>query len=156
MPPCEISTPSPATPCQWSDWSEWGACDKCGGQRKRTRHIDKMPEAGGTPCDIAASEEVGKCDRQCHDAFYCRWSPWKPVAGDSCSRTCGGGSIKMERHLIATKITDTADSESLTSLSDLKGSIATDDDHRTSELFFSFACGGLVTLIGVAFRAMRR
>merc|ERR1712070_1211519 len=24
-------------PCQWGDWNEWGACDKCGGQRKRNR-----------------------------------------------------------------------------------------------------------------------
>ena len=27
------------TDCMWGQWEMWGACDKCGGQRKRFRRV---------------------------------------------------------------------------------------------------------------------
>merc|ERR1712048_195538 len=49
MTDCPVPSVTPGTPCTWGEWSDWGACDKCGGQRKRDRKIAQMPENGGTP-----------------------------------------------------------------------------------------------------------
>jgi len=151
-PKCFVPTFEPGTDCTWGDWSDWGECDKCGGQRKRNRHIDQMPENGGTPCEANASEEVGKCDRQCHDIFYCKWGAWKEHG--TCSKSCGNGSIKVVRYLTAEKAT----SDSLTSLSDIEETIGDTNDQKAPELFLSFACGSLVTFaaVGIALRATRR
>merc|ERR1711865_1172872 len=78
---------------------EWGACDKCGGQRKRTRQIFKMAEDGGNPCTPGASEETEKCKRQCHAPVFCAWSAWEEDGG--CSVTCGTGTVKRVRYLQA-------------------------------------------------------
>merc|ERR1712232_285787 len=100
--PCPTpAPPPPGTDCTWGEWSDWGQCDKCGGQRKRNRHIDQMPEDGGRPCFPNASEQVGKCDRHCHEVFYCKWSDWAEAPDAKCSRTCGDGTIQVERHLTA-------------------------------------------------------
>merc|ERR1711957_575944 len=92
-------TPPGPKPCIWGAWMGWGACDKCGGQRKRTRQILKMPEDGGEPCTPGASEETEKCKRQCHAPVYCAWSGWEEE-GD-CSVTCGVGTVKRIRYLQA-------------------------------------------------------
>merc|ERR1719361_2372546 len=52
----------PGTDCKWDAWSQWGACDKCGGQRKRFRHIAQMAKDGGEACDPGASDETARCD----------------------------------------------------------------------------------------------
>merc|ERR1712048_256979 len=62
--------------CVWADWSDWGACDKCGGQKRRFRHIISLPSYGGRPCDSKDSEEIQSCDRLCNKAGYCTWAEW--------------------------------------------------------------------------------
>lgn len=91
---CHEKTPQA---CLWGQWFAWGACDKCGGQRKRTRQILKLPEAGGAPCDSKGSEETTKCKRICHEPVYCEWTDWE--ADGECSVTCGFGSKKFVRYL---------------------------------------------------------
>lgn len=86
--------------CEWGKWMEWGACDKCGGQRKRTRQIVHLPDPQGAPCIPGASEETTDCPRRCHEPIYCVWSNWEEE--ESCSVTCGIGSIKRVRYLKAT------------------------------------------------------
>lgn len=95
-------------PCTWGEWVEWGACDHCGGERKRFRHIAQMPENGGAVCDPKASEEIGKCPRQCHDRYVCEWGEW----GESseCSVTCGEGIVRHTRYLKAVSQMELADS----------------------------------------------
>jgi len=103
--PCTMDAcplPPAARPCEWGEWTQWGACDKCGGQRKRTRQIIAMPEDGGEPCEMGASEEVDDCPRQCHTTYWCEWGDWEDE-GD-CTVTCGTGIIKKARYLQATAI----------------------------------------------------
>lgn len=80
--PCKID-------CKWTDWSSWSACEKCGGERKRFRHISQMPRHGGMPCATGASEEQDKCDRVCHQRSFCAWGDWEDFR--QCSMTCGTG-----------------------------------------------------------------
>lgn len=94
--PC-ASRDHPPKPCLWGDWSDWGACDRCGGEQKRYRHITQMPQYGGDECQPQASEEIGKCPRQCHDRFFCEWSAWEVV--DTCSAACGPG-FKSEQRVL--------------------------------------------------------
>merc|ERR1719210_192047 len=37
--------------CKWGVWGEWSACDKCGGQKRRVKHVLEHPQCGGDPCD---------------------------------------------------------------------------------------------------------
>merc|ERR1712151_1159732 len=78
-------------------WGEWGSCDVCGGQRKRFRHINRMPTDGGQPCAYQASEEVGCCPSRCHGAVFCAWGRWDD--SEKCSATCGGGTRKRVRYM---------------------------------------------------------
>jgi hypothetical protein len=93
--PC--AGPTKAKDCNWNEWHDWGACDKCGGERKRNRVITQMPDEGGAICELRAAEEVGACPRLCHLPSFCQWSEWE-VDG-SCSSTCGAGSIQKTRTL---------------------------------------------------------
>jgi len=90
MDPCP--EPPAARPCQWGEWTQWGACDKCGGQRKRTRSIVAMPEEGGAPCEMGASEEIDDCPRQCHTEYWCEWGDWEDEG--ECSASCGSGALR--------------------------------------------------------------
>jgi len=85
--------------CNWHDWQEWSACDKCGGQRKRSRNIKTMPNDGGQPCSWEAAEETAACPRECHGPIICEWSEWEQSGG--CSSTCGTGVLKRTRRLVA-------------------------------------------------------
>jgi len=83
--------------CSWGLWSDWGACDRCGGQRKRFRHVVTTPKNGGALCNQEASEETGACNRHCHEQYYCAWANWQQW--DSCSASCGYGKRSRTRHL---------------------------------------------------------
>jgi len=129
-------------PCVWGQWMGWGACDKCGGQRKRTRQILHMPEDGGAPCPPDASEETEKCKRQCHAPVFCSWSAWEHEGG--CSVTCGVGTVKRVRYLQAK-----AQPPALARLYEKVKDTSMDDDRRRREVLLSFAGGSMVTLAGV-------
>jgi hypothetical protein len=80
--------------CKVSGWSEWGDCSKaCGtGVAQRSRMIEKAPKYGGKVCPPLT--EKRKCKTQpC--AVHCRTSDW--AAWSSCSKKCGGGSMKRMR-----------------------------------------------------------
>ncbi|CAE8723688.1 unnamed protein product, partial [Polarella glacialis] len=81
---CDVCAP---VDCNWGDWEMWSACDKCGGQRKRYRHIEVQPECGGKACTPQMAEEMGNCTRQCHSETYCAWEDWQNW--EACSVTCG-------------------------------------------------------------------
>lgn len=136
--PCEILA---TIPCQWNDWSAWGACDKCGGQRKRSRNIKVMPKSGGVACRYGASEETANCPRVCHEQEYCEWAEWTSVGG--CSTSCGDGFIKRIRALTQT----TKKPLTLFEISDARG------QYRIQDVFVSFACGGLVMFMMIFFGA---
>jgi len=86
--------------CTWDDWGEWSACDKCGGQMKRFRHVLREANCGGSACVALASEETANCTRQCHVPVYCMWGDWKEWS--ACSATCGHAEKSRTRHLTAT------------------------------------------------------
>merc|ERR1712080_669433 len=62
--------------CVWGDWGEWSACDKCGGERKRFRHVSTLPECGGMRCRPDSAEEASNCTRTCHQPAYCAFGDW--------------------------------------------------------------------------------
>ncbi|CAK9092354.1 unnamed protein product [Durusdinium trenchii] len=66
--PCHTCTP---TDCMWGQWEMWGACDKCGGQRKRFRRVTVQADCGGRICERDFAEEMGNCTRICHTPTYC-------------------------------------------------------------------------------------
>merc|ERR1712232_599501 len=86
--------------CKVSEWEEWSGCNKCGGSRKRFRHISRFPKYGGKQCPDIAIEEVGVCNRSCHPTTYCTWQDW----GDwsQCPAKCGAAKKSRKRHLIST------------------------------------------------------
>jgi len=142
--------------CKWGDWDEWSACDKCGGEKKRFRHIMSMPACGGAACEFGAGEEATNCTRKCHEPTYCtfgQWSNW-----GSCSADCGNGVRSRERHLHAASITDVRllqqtgsldllNEESLQNKYDV---LAAQNNmlaaQRFKEIVVAFACG-LVSLV---------
>lgn len=135
--PCNMDSCSSVPPidCAWNAWSEWSVCDKCGGERKRSRTIGTMPKHMGRPCAYENSEEVVKCPRQCHDTIYCVWSDWS--AGD-CSTKCGKGFIRKERNLIQST---TPGTEKLFEITEVT------ESSRLQDLAVSFASGSLVTFL---------
>jgi len=84
--------------CKYSDWSLFGACDRCGGQKKRTRHIIAHPVCGGAACRRAHVEEITNCTRICRDKSFCVWADWGDYA--QCTQTCGAGLQYRERQLL--------------------------------------------------------
>lgn len=95
--------------CMWGMWSEWSACDRCGGERRRFRHVLQHPRCGGEACAPHAAEEVGKCARLCHEPTYCGFGDWSEWG--LCSATCGSGVQARSRSLqliTAPKVLDDA------------------------------------------------
>jgi len=85
--------------CSWAEWADWGACDRCGGQRKRFRHIGRQAGLGGNACAPAGTEEVQSCSRHCHNGGrFCSWAPWS--LWSTCSATCGNGRLSRNRQLM--------------------------------------------------------
>eukprot|EP00931_Biecheleriopsis_adriatica_P063577 TRINITY_DN3852_c0_g1_i1.p1 TRINITY_DN3852_c0_g1~~TRINITY_DN3852_c0_g1_i1.p1 ORF type:complete len:2026 (+),score=365.24 TRINITY_DN3852_c0_g1_i1:79-6078(+) len=83
--------------CLWTQWLEWGACDRCGGQMKRVRHIASHPQCGGMACKRGAAEQITNCTRSCRDKTFCVWNPWGDYG--PCTATCGAGLQSRERRL---------------------------------------------------------
>merc|ERR1712066_91975 len=79
-------------------WHDWGACDRCGGLRKRYRHIQQMASSSGEQCKTDDLEQVESCSRRCDGDFFCVWGPW--LAWSDCSSTCGTGRQSRRRELI--------------------------------------------------------
>ncbi|CAK9006533.1 A disintegrin and metalloproteinase with thrombospondin motifs adt-1 (ADAMTS adt-1) [Durusdinium trenchii] len=97
----ECTVQGPKRDCEWSQWSQWGACNKCGGQRERFRHVMHESENGGLSCELKAAEETGKCPRQCHETMYCIWDNWE--SWSACSTTCGTGGVRHRQRGLALK-----------------------------------------------------
>jgi hypothetical protein len=87
-------------------------------------------------CQPGASEETSECPRKCGDAFVCEWSAWHEVG--SCSTSCGTGSQKKVRRLVAKKLSN-ADMLSLQN----DALVQEIDFKNTPEttVFLSFCCG---------------
>lgn len=83
--------------CAWTAWSDYGACNKCGGEMQRVRHIAAHPQCGGKACESGAAVEVAKCPRSCSDKTFCLWTEWSDYG--PCSATCGAGIQSRTRTL---------------------------------------------------------
>merc|ERR1712048_596094 len=99
---CNISFcngPSPID-CVYGDWMDWNACGKCGGQRKRFRHIVVHARNGGINCEKFASEELGPCPFYCEEQEHghCVWGDWGPFG--PCTARCGNGKKMRTRTLL--------------------------------------------------------
>jgi hypothetical protein len=91
-----------AEDCIVSDWQGEGICTRpCGGGRqKQIRTVVARPRNGGRPCP--ALVRVVRCgsptctgdDAQTLDCTVTEWREW-----GACSKTCGGGAIKLYRKI---------------------------------------------------------
>jgi len=133
-------------PCEWGVWMEWGACDKCGGQRKRNRQIVRMPEEGGTPCVAGASEETEECKRECHKQVFCAWNSWEDEG--ACSTSCGVGTVKRVRYL---QVSNGEETSSVIAEAEIHDGIdfKTSPDNHLREVMLSFACGSVASFMAV-------
>jgi hypothetical protein len=96
-------------PCAMSEWTDWSDCDKCGGQKRRNRHITQMPRNKGPPCEDPETgepwpaEETAACKRQCYhgEPACCVWGAWQAVGGcqTASGKDCGPGLQKLQRKL---------------------------------------------------------
>lgn len=89
--------------CELGDWEDWAMCDRCGGNRKRSRRIMQHAKNGGQNCDLFASEENGPCPVECDvkDEGFCTWSAWS--SWGACSSRCGAGRRSRGSDLILTE-----------------------------------------------------
>jgi len=146
--------------CLWTDWHEWGACDRCGGQMRRTRHIYSHPFCGGRACERSAAEETTNCTRQCRDKTFCAWSEWSDYG--PCTATCGAGLQSRERNLHATlqipgygSVTDYVSAEGITDMQmkfeELHARTRQMESSRRQVLAMSFGAGciSLAAVFGV-------
>eukprot|EP00929_Paragymnodinium_shiwhaense_P000590 TRINITY_DN100839_c0_g1_i1.p1 TRINITY_DN100839_c0_g1~~TRINITY_DN100839_c0_g1_i1.p1 ORF type:complete len:1646 (+),score=391.32 TRINITY_DN100839_c0_g1_i1:63-5000(+) len=143
--------------CKWGDWHDWGACSKCGGQRKRHRHVLQHAKCGGAACTAGNAEETDACPRKCHETSYCSWGEWEEWS--KCDQQCGQGSRTRTRRLgvmtdkdllhgLALAQLDDAELESR--LASLRRENQVADTQRYQQLVLSFA-GGMVSLVAVLF-----
>jgi len=162
-------------PCKWADWQQWGDCDKCGGQKRRVRHVIEHPACGGEMCEPGHAEEVDACPRKCHDKVFCTWAEWG--GWGQCDAICGKGARIRQREL--TLLVEGTD-EYAAAEKNWTGQIQSRQDHQGSveaiagldertieeklkmlklqtqgietrryqELIVSFACGG-ISLVAV-------
>jgi hypothetical protein len=145
--------------CKLTDWHEWGACSKCGGIKKRFRHIKEHPSGGGDSCKEDALQEVGVCDSNCHaKKQYCAWEPWGPWG--ECSAKCGSAYRKRKRLLetsdhpgVEPAYLQEFENASISRVAQLHQRAQHLEETHLKELGLSFACGGLSLV--VAFGALR-
>jgi len=144
----------PPVDCEYGEWGDWAECNKCAGERTRSRQITTYPANGGKTCDDFVTEEVGACPRQCHKKTYCTWGEWQ--SWGSCTATCGAGKRSRRRNL---GITDTPAlppppaSELMGLYSELQEHTLMLQSRRPHELSLAFCCGFLSLI--VAFAGMR-
>eukprot|EP00929_Paragymnodinium_shiwhaense_P046780 TRINITY_DN237_c0_g2_i2.p1 TRINITY_DN237_c0_g2~~TRINITY_DN237_c0_g2_i2.p1 ORF type:complete len:1617 (-),score=410.89 TRINITY_DN237_c0_g2_i2:304-5154(-) len=159
-----------AVDCKWSDWGAWSDCDKCGGQKRRQRHIVSNAKCAGTPCNLTTTEEVTHCPRMCDSQSFCAWDEW--AEWSPCSATCDEGRRHRHRSLTVKAVTGPGgkltkldeipttdmDEEALEQNLEVLSSRARDlEARRLQELVVAFGAG-LVTLVAMVagFRAFSR
>jgi len=86
--------------CSWGDWSHYSICSKTCGGGEMLRNRPRVGQMyGGSPC-LGNDTEATACNTQgCpQDCEWGSWSEWT-----SCSKDCGGGSIKRFREVVVEK-----------------------------------------------------
>jgi len=140
--------------CEVGEWGEWGGCYKCGGIRKRLRSIIKYPNRWGKACpEEQDMEEVGECDRKCHDKVFCTWQNWQNWG--ECSSKCGEGRRTRRRYLEANSVFDAMNKtpvnidEMMEEYSTLVTRTRSMQSGYVQDLVLSFSCGGFSILMGL-------
>lgn len=168
--PCNEGTcadePVPV-PCAMSEWTDWSDCDKCGGQKRRNRHIIQMPRNKGAPCEDQKgnpwpAEETAACERACGELQCCVWGPWTPegVCMTPNAKNCGPGFQKLVRQLgwgsctgTVTTTTTTGSTTTVTTCivvpaqTEMLFDAESVHVSRTQNVILSFALGSLITTI---------
>jgi len=135
--------------CEWGEWSDWGGCDKCGGEKRRYRHIAQMPRLGGKACGYNASEEFTACPRHCHERVYCAWQEW--ADWDKCTASCGSGTRQRER-----KLEKTAEKPMEVKYEELRLHTEHIEANRMVDILTAFAAGSVsFVLVLASARALR-
>jgi len=151
----ECEGPAPID-CEWVDWHAWGACDRCDGQWKRYRSIQKVNKNRGVRCLPGDSEETrkGDCERCTTPQMFCTFGEWKEW-GD-CTVSCGIGKRSRRRFLL--KSSQKAKGLSLPDVAEkyelLQRSSQNMENTHVKELGLAFLLGavslGVLPLIGRA------
>jgi len=97
--PCNMESCETPSDCQTGDWTPWGECSATcgGGEKHRSRKIEKASRHGGKPCEEETSEVRGCGMEPCKQPLDCRWGEWSDF--DECSKPCGGGQQTRSRHV---------------------------------------------------------
>lgn len=165
-----MQCPGPApVDCQYGEWQDWAACDKCSGERSRSRQITTYAENGGKACggDVPGQEwfpfqtqEVSSCPRQCGEKKYCTWGDW--AAWGDCTAQCGQGKRVRRRYLGVTTVPSAPPppmQELMRKFSEQSVGLDKIEENRTQEMLAAFTCGFLsfiVMLSGIrVFSTMR-
>jgi len=143
--------------CQWGHWSQWSACDKCGGEKKRTRHVQVLPTCLGKPCAAEAAEEATNCTRKCHEPTYCAFGDWKDWG--LCSTSCGHGIRSRIKNLelrsapeairVLTAGSNEKDAVFSQKFDQLEQMADTLQTRRLQEMVVAFACGLMSLVVGL-------
>jgi len=151
------------TDCTYSPWAAWGACQSCGGQRSRLRHIVSYPQNGGVACADEDLEETDKCPRDCNTLF-CSWGDWR--SWGECSTKCGTGKRSRTRilGLVAAPTANTRlwdesvmdDGNLEDRVQELYRKTQSYESGRRGELVLAFSMGIFVLLAFIAFSGTAR
>lgn len=86
--------------CVVGEWTNASACSKhCGGGIQHQRRALETPAQHGGACP-SLSRSVA-CNQHSCPANTCRLSRWENVAGEKCSKSCGGGKRRQQRHVLS-------------------------------------------------------
>lgn len=144
--PCSMNAcpgTSTSRPCLWSSWSDWHACDRCGGQRNRTRRIKQTP-GGGDMCPTEASVETGPCPRACSSKPLCTWTDWTDWG--HCSMSCGKGRRSRRRSMA---LMNTDNLLQASEIGNFRMKMQGLEVQRSRELAVAFICGCLSFLVAL-------